>query len=107
MADAGKWRRIASLTRTVVAQTIPVTVVAFGKVAIVGYAGEPFTEYAVNPRNAFPDLIVLTACLANGAQGYFPSASAYEEGGYEACSSNFRPVVAQTLQNAALELLKK
>ena len=106
MMDAGKWRRIASLTRTMVVQTIPVTVVSFGKVVILGYAGEPFTEYAVNLRNAFPDLIVLTACLANGAQGYFPSAEAYAEGGYEASSSEFDPSIAPTLQGVAKELLQ-
>ena len=106
MADAGKWRRIASLTRTMVAQTIPVTVVSFGKVVILGYAGEPFTEYATTPRKEFPELIVLSACLANGSQGYFPSASAYEEGGYEASSSEFDKSIAPTLQGVAKELLQ-
>ena len=106
MADAGKWRRIASMTRTALVQTLPVTVVAFGKVAIVGYAGEPFTEYAQIPRNAFPELKVMSACLANGSQGYFPSADAYAEGGYEASSSEFTPTVAPTLQTIAKELLQ-
>ena len=106
MADAGKWRRIASMTRTMLVQAIPVTVLSFGKVVILGYAGEPFTEYAVNPRNAFPELIVLTACLANGAQGYFPSAEAYAEGGYESASSEFTPEIAPTLQSVAKELLQ-
>ncbi len=106
MATSGRWRRIASMTRTTLVQTIPVTVVAFGKVAILGYAGEPFTEYAVNPRNAFPELTVLTACLANGAQGYFPSAEAFAEGGYEAASSVFTPEIASNLQSVAKELLQ-
>lgn len=106
MANSGRWRRIASMTRTALVQTIPVTVVAFGKVAIVGYAGEPFTEYAVIPRNAFSNLHVMSACLANGSQGYFPSADAYAEGGYEASSSEFTAEVAPTLQNIAIELLQ-
>ena len=106
MAEAGRWRRIASMTRTMLVQTIPVTVVAFGKVAILGYAGEPFTEYAVKLRNAFPELTLLTACLVNGAQGYFPSAEAFAEGGYEASSSVFLPDIAPNLQGVAKELLQ-
>ena len=80
--------------------------VAFGKVAIIGYGGEPFTEYATLVREAVPELFVLSACLANGAQGYLPSAAAFAEGGYEARTTNFTEVTAPTRQSAAIRMLK-
>jgi len=107
MAEKGDVRRIAAMDRLKLMQKVPVSVVAFGKIAIVGYGGEPFTEYAVKVREAFPELFVLTACLAGGAQGYLPSAAAFEEGGYEAAASNFTPAVAPVLQGAAIDMLKE
>ncbi|MBR4287938.1 MAG: hypothetical protein IKT50_00710, partial [Clostridia bacterium] len=98
MGEKADIRRIAAMDQLMLMQKVPVSVVAFGKIAIVGYGGEPFTEYAIKVREAFPELFVLTACLANGAQGYLPSAAAFEEGGYEAAASNFSPAVAPVLQ---------
>lgn len=106
MASIGEARRIATMPRTMLVQDVPVTVVAFGDVAILGYAGEPFTEYAVELRDAFPRLHVMSACLANGAQGYLPSAAAFAEGGYEAHSSEFTACLAPTLRDIATELLQ-
>ena len=107
MAEKGEVRRIANMEGVTLIQKVPVTMLAFGKVALIGYGGEPFTEYAAKPRAAVPELFVLSACLANGGQGYLPSAEAFEEGGYEARTTNFTPPVAPTLQNAAIEMMKK
>lgn len=107
MGEKGDIRRIAAMDRLMLMQKVPVSVVAFGKIALVGYGGEPFTEYAMKVREAFPELFILTACLANGGQGYLPSAAAFEEGGYEAASSNFTPATAPTLQGAAIDMLKE
>lgn len=105
MANIGRARRIAAMPRTALVQTVPVTVVSFGDVAILGYAGEPFTEYAVKPRAMFPELHVMSACLANGSQGYLPSSDAFAEGGYEASSSEFSAALAPTLQSIAVDML--
>jgi len=107
MEEKGEIRRIAAMDSLTLFQQIPLTMVAFGKIAVVGYGGEPFTEYADVLREAYPDLFILTACNCNGSQGYLPSVSAFSEGGYEARTSNFTPVVAPTMQGAALELLKE
>ncbi|MBR2616058.1 MAG: hypothetical protein IKC69_05215 [Clostridia bacterium] len=106
MAEKGEVRRIANMENVTLVQKVPVSMVAFGKVALIGYGGEPFTEYATKPRAAVPELFVLSACLANGGQGYLPSVDAFAEGGYEARTTNFTEVVAPTLQNAALAMLK-
>jgi len=107
MNELGNIRRIANMDNVSLVQKVPVSMVAFGKVALIGYGGEPFTEYATNPRDAVPELFVLTACLANGGQGYLPSVSAFKEGGYEAVTTNFTETVAPVLQNCAIEMLKE
>jgi hypothetical protein len=106
MGELGEFRRIADMENLTIVQRVPVSILAFGKVALIGYGGEPFSEYAVNPRSAVPELFVLSACLLNGSEGYLPSLSAFEEGGYEALTTNFTKSVAPVLQDAATELLK-
>ena len=101
MAEKGEVRRIASMENYTLFQKVPVTMVAFGKIAVVGYGGEPFTEYADVLRKAYPDLMILTACNCNGAQGYLPSEKAFEEGGYEARTTNFTPATPGILQGEA------
>ena len=101
MAEKGEVRRIASMENYTLFQKVPVTMVAFGKIAVVGYGGEPFTEYADVLREAFPDMMILTACNCNGAQGYLPSEKAFAEGGYEARTTNFTPVTPAILQGEA------
>ena len=101
MAEKGEVRRIANMENYTLFQKVPVTMVAFGKIAVVGYGGEPFTEYADVLREAFPDMMILTACNCNGAQGYLPSEKAFEEGGYEARTTNFTPATPTVLQGEA------
>ena len=106
MGELGEFRRIAEMESVTLVQRVPVSILAFGKVALIGYGGEPFSEYATNPRAAVPELFVLSACLLNGSEGYLPSLSAFEEGGYEARTTNFTESVAPVLQNTATEMLK-
>jgi len=49
----------------------------------------------------------LSACLANGALGYLPSKSAFEEGGYESRTTNLTADVAPALQNEAIAMLRE
>jgi hypothetical protein len=101
LAERGRYARLARLENASLFQRVNVTLVAFGKIAIVGYSGEPFTEYADVLREAYPELFILTACNCNGAQGYLPSAAAFDEGGYEANSSSFTRVLPELLQGEA------
>ena len=45
------------------------------------------------------------SCITNGGQGYFPTAAAFAEKGYERSTSPFAHDVAQKLIDAALELI--
>ena len=100
-------RRVARLDVLPLFFKIPVSVIGFGDFALVGYGGEAFTQYADILRENHPDLFILSMCNANGAQGYFPTAEAFQSGGYEAQSTNFLPELVDTLQGTALELIKK
>ena len=85
---------------------LPVTVVGIGDVAIVGFAGEPFTAYGSAVREAAGGKFALTFCLTNGHQGYLPSKKAFAEGGYEAKSSRFTPCLQDQAIEAAREMLE-
>ncbi len=98
--------RIAELKDETLFRQVPVTVIAFGDVALVGFGGEPFTNYGRAARAAAPELFVIALCLVNGGQGYLPDTGAYEEGGYGVDNSRFSPEVAPMTQGAAKEMLE-
>jgi len=99
--------RIAHMDSTPAVQKMSVSVLAFGKIAILGYPGEPFTEYAQAVRAQVPELFLLTACLANGAEGYLPSREAFAQGSYEVASTKFKAELPEVLQSTAVEMLKE
>lgn len=88
-------------------RTLNVTVVGISDVAIVGFSGEPFTEYGAAVRAAAGGRFALTFCLTNGHKGYLPSAEAFAQGGYEAKSSRFTPTVQEQVIAAAREMLDR
>ena len=51
-----------------------------------------------------PTQVTFVTCITGGYYGYFPTADAYSEGGYEARSSIFGPTVADDLVAAARNL---
>ena len=74
---------------------LPLSAVAIGDaIAFAGIPGEPFTEIGHAIKDRSPFKMTFCTCLTNGACGYFPVASAYAEGGYEARSSVFASTVA-------------
>ena len=79
--------------------------VSIGNVAFFGVPGEPFNGIgrAIKETEGF-DLII-PSCLVNGSEGYFPMKDAYDEGGYEAKSSNFKAGVAELIIEEGKKLL--
>lgn len=85
---------------------LPLSALSIGDaVAFAGYPGEPFTAIGKEVKAASPFALTINACLANGARGYFPSADAYEQGGYESRTSDFGPTVAADIVRGMAELL--
>ncbi len=85
--------------------SLNLTGLKIGPVALVGIPGEPFTEIGVEIKKAEGWDLILPCCLTNGAMGYFPMMSAYNEGGYEAKTSRFKAGVAEIIIDSAKKLL--
>lgn len=105
LAEKGGIRRIANLEDKKIFQRVPVSMIALGELCLVGFGGEPFTEYDSILRRANPDLFLLTACNCNGSEGYLPASAAFEEGGYEVLTTSFTPETPVRLLGLASRLL--
>ena len=106
--DLGECERIVKLReRGLIFQCVPVSVIGFGDLALVGYGGEPFMHYADGARAAAPNKHVICACCANGYEDYLPTDSAFDEGGYEATSTPFTKGLERDCVAAAAEMLRK
>ena len=86
--------------------TLPISVIKLGKIAFVGFPGEPFTEIGRAVKDTEGYSLILPCCCANDSRGYFPSSKAYTEGGYEARASRFAPGISELLVGKAKEMLK-
>ena len=79
--------------------------IKLGPVAIVGIPGEPFTGIGRGIKDTDGFDMILHVCCANGYEGYFPMRDSYEEGGYEARSSQFKAGVAEYIVEESKKLL--
>ena len=79
--------------------------VSVGPVALFGIPGEPFTGIGRGIKEAEGWELVLPCCLTNDDVGYFPMQEAYDEGGYEARSSNFKAGIAELIIDEGKKLL--
>lgn len=81
------------------------TGVRIGPVAFAGIPGEPFTEIGRQIKKAEGWKCICPTCLTNGGEGYFPMKECFDEGGYEARSSNFKGGVAESIVRGCIEIL--
>lgn len=70
---------------------------AVGKVALVGYPAEPFNAVGAGVKETEGWDMIMPSCMTNGREGYFPTKDAYDEGGYEAKTSNYKAGAAEQL----------
>jgi len=84
---------------------LQVSALQLGNIAFIGFPGEPFTEIGLKVKEGSKMAMTVCSCITNGGQGYFPTASAFAEKGYERSTSPFAHDVAQKLIDAALELI--
>ena len=75
--------------------TITLTALRVGELALIGIPGEPFTEIGTSIKETSPAKMTFVACCADDYAGYFPMKSAYDEGGYEAGTANYRAGTAE------------
>ena len=81
--------------------------IRLGPVAIVGIPGEPFLGIGRGIKETEGFELIMPICCANGYEGYFPMRDSYDEGGYEARSSNFRAGVAEFMISEAKKMLSE
>ncbi len=79
--------------------------VAIGNIAFVGIPGEPFMGIGKGLKETEGWDLVIPTCMTNGNEGYYPMYDAYEQGGYEARSSNFKAGVAEYMIEEGKKLL--
>lgn len=84
---------------------MPLSVIAIGNVAMVGIPGEPFSGVGWTLKSTEGWDMILPTCNTNAKEGYFPMLEAYQEGGYEAGSSNFKAGVAELIIAQAQDML--
>ena len=87
--------------------TLTESFVTFGPLALAGFPGEPFCEIGVDTRAGSPYPVTFACALTNGAEGYYPTAEAYKQGGYEPRNSPLRDGAAELLAQTAVQALKK
>ena len=61
-----------------------------GELVFAGLPGECFAEIGRRIENGYDGKHVVVCCLTNGGDSYFPTSSAYNEGGYEAKTSRLK-----------------
>ena len=106
LADVAEAQRIINIKKRALNNAVRVSSVKIGDVVLLGIGGEPFTFYGEIVRAAAGDRFAVCVCCTNGYEGYLPSKSAFDEGGYEARSSNFTPELEAQVTEAINDMLK-
>ena len=104
VAEAGRMVRLENAPD---AFDMTLSGIRIGKIAIMGIPGEPFLGIGKGIKEADGYGMIIPVACANGYEGYFPMKDSYDEGGYEARSSNFRAGVAEFIISESKHLLKE
>ena len=98
-------RRIVGLENGPDSYSFTLSALRLGGFTLVGMPGECFAEIGrrIEEESGLDNLFVL--CLTGGGDSYFPTSSAYDEGGYEARSSQLKKGGDRILIDGALALL--
>ena len=100
-------RRIVNIRDMPIYRPVPVSAMSLGDVAVVGFGGEAFTDYAAHARDAAPNKFVIAITCCNGYQGYLPTKSAYEDGGYESGSAAYSSTLEEEIRVEVVDMLNK
>ena len=84
---------------------LELTGLRIGNLVFIGVPGEPFTEIGVQIKKNEGWNLILPCIMANGCEGYYPTKSAFEDGGYETNSSIYAAGVGEAIIDGASKLL--
>ncbi|MBE5869611.1 MAG: hypothetical protein E7293_11835 [Lachnospiraceae bacterium] len=102
MAEA---HRLVELEHGPAYYDMDISAIAIGNIVFIGMPGEGFTGIGVELKKAPGWDLILPTVLTNGSQGYFPMQDAYDEGGYEAKTSRFKPGIAEIIIEEGKKLM--
>ena len=83
------------------------TALKLGDFVLAGLPGECFAEIGRRIEAGYNGKQIMVCCLTNGGDSYFPTSSAYDEGGYEARTSRLRKGGDDILVDGMLELASR
>lgn len=78
--------------------------IKIGDLVFAGIGGEAFTEIGNRICASSPFETTVLTCITNSEGGYIPTTSAYDEGGYEAKSSQLKPGGDDIIVEGMIEL---
>lgn len=89
-------------------ESIPIEVqcLRIGPLLVASTPGEYFCEFGIALKESLPNMTAITVNLSNGALGYIPTQTAYEEGGYEPRTTRLVPGSGEAILAAQIELAK-
>ncbi len=82
-----------------------VTALSVGDVVFAGFPGEPFTDVGRGIKKNSKFTLTMPACCANGYEGYYPTAQAFSEGGYEVLTAVYKEGTAEKLIETSTEIV--
>lgn len=100
-------RRIVSLKDGPESYFYTLFALKVGEVVFLGTPGELFTEIGMRIQELSPFENTFVCCLTNGGDTYFPTSSAYDEGGYETATSFLKKGGDDILVSGATKLFEK
>jgi len=100
-----KAKRMARLQSMPDNKNLTVSALSVGDMVFAGFPGEPFTDMGREIKNNSKFTLTMPVCAANGYEGYYPVQSAFDEGGYEAATSNYVAGTAEKLIDASTEII--
>ena len=98
-------RRIINMSNMPDTKELLLSGVSVGGFALIGFPGEPFTEFGLLAKEASKFDMTFVSCCTNSYDGYFLVDAAFDEGGYEARTAQYKAGTAAKLNCGAAEIL--
>ena len=84
---------------------IQISAVAIGPVVLIGAPGESFVDTGVKLKETPGWDLVLPTSITNGYYAYLPTKEAFDEGGFEARTSEFKKGIAEIIVEESQKLM--
>ena len=84
---------------------IQISAVAIGPVVMIGAPGESFVDTGKKLKESKGWDLVLPTSITNGYYSYLPNNEAFDEGGFEARTSEFKKGVAEIILNESQKMM--